>query len=59
MTGFYMRATLALNGLNALLFADDSAIFSLPKEGLLEKLDLLEKYSLVWGSEVNTKKTKV
>ena len=50
---------LANTPLNALLFADDSAVFSLSKEGLLEKLDLLEKYCLDWGSEVNTKKTKV
>ena len=29
---------------NSLLFADDLAIFSLTKSGLLEKLDILEKY---------------
>ena len=44
--------------INALLSADDLAIFSLSK-GLQEKLNFLEKYYLDWGSKIDSKKSKI
>ena len=45
--------------ISSLLFADDLAIFSLTKNGLQEKLDILEKYCRQWDLNLNLKKTKV
>ena len=42
-----------------LLFADDLVIFSLAKNGLQEKLDLLKKYCRQWDLNLNLEKTKV
>ena len=50
---------LANTPLNALFFADDLASFSLSKERLEDKLNLLEKYCRDWGLEANSKRTKI
>ena len=44
--------------ISSLLFADDLAIFSLTKNGLQEKLDILEKYCRQWDLNLNSKKKK-
>ena len=42
-----------------LLFADDLAILAISKQGLEDKIDLLEKYWKDWGLKRNLKKTKI
>ena len=44
--------------ISSLYFAGDFAIFSLTRNGLQEKLDLLEKYCRQWNLHLNLKKTK-
>ena len=42
-----------------LLYADDLVLFSDTKNGLQQKLDILNNYCTEWCIEVNVKKTKV
>ena len=42
-----------------LLYADDLVLFSDTKNGLQEKLNILNKYCTEWCIDVNVKKTKV
>ena len=42
--------------INKLLFADDLAIFSLPKEDLQKRISIVEQYSNEWGLELNLSK---
>ena len=45
--------------IKVLMFADDTAIFSLTSEGLQAGLENLSRYCNKWGITVITKKTKV
>ena len=45
--------------INNLLFADDLAISSLPKEDFQKRISILQQYSNEWGLELNLSKAKV
>ena len=45
--------------ISSLLFSDDLGILALSKQGLQDKIDLLQKYCKDWGLKLNLKKTKI
>ena len=45
--------------IDSLLFADDLAILALTKEGLQEKINVVDIFCKKWGLAVNVKKTKI
>ena len=45
--------------ISSLLFSDDLGILALSKQGLHDKIDLLQKYCKDWGLKLNLKKAKI
>ena len=56
-----IKHSITLDGekIPCLLYADDLVLFSDTKNGLQQKLDILNNYCTEWCIEVNVKKTKV